>query len=109
MIGKPPHEAYAQAGQYYKRLLQCRWEFGAPYLGYGEMLRPPRIEGELPNVNASTSYGPLEVKAVEGSAWKAPDGTVGVFLLNYDEENAHEATWHLDLTETGIDASKRFN
>ena len=107
MIGKPPYESFAKSGQYYKRLLKCRWEFGAPYLGYGEMLRPPQIDGDLPTVTASTSYGSLEVKAVEASAWKAPDGTIGVFLLNYDEEKAHEATWRLDLTETGIDASKK--
>ena len=107
MIGNPPYERFAASGRYYKRLLRCRWEFAAPYLGYGEMLRPPKIEGELPTITVKDTYHTFTAQAVEGSAWKAPDGTVGVFFLNYDDKNAHEATWSVDLAETGIDASKK--
>jgi hypothetical protein len=38
------------------------------------------------------------VKAVEGSAWRASDGTVGLFFLNYDTRE-HEFTWTTDLNE----------
>ena len=108
MIGKPPHEHHAPSGQYYKRLLACRWEFAAPYLGYGEMLRPPKVEGDLPTITDKDSYAPFTVQAVEGSAWKAPDGTIGVFFLNYDEKNAHTFTWTADLAEVaGIDSSTK--
>ena len=36
--------------------------------------------------------------AVEGSAWRAPDGTIGLFFLNYDQK-AHKFTWTQDLRE----------
>jgi len=108
MTGRPPYEHWAPAGQYYKRLLKCRWEFATPYLGYGEMLRPPRIEGELPTITEQAGYGPFTVKTIEGSAWKAPDGSVGVFFLNYDDKNAHTFTWTTDLAEVaGLDASNK--
>jgi len=92
-------------GDYYKKLLKCRWEFATPYLGYGEMLRLPRVEGDLPEISVVGDRGPFTVPAVEGSAWKAPDGSIGVFLLNYDDK-PHTFTWHMDLGETGIDRSR---
>ena len=108
MIGTPPNEAYAFLGAYYRRLLKCRWEFGAPYLGYGEMLRPPKITGDLPGITEKGGHGDFTVPAVEGSAWKAPDGSAGIFFLNYDEQNAHSFTWTADLAEVaGLDAAKR--
>jgi len=108
MMGKPPHENMASAGQFYKRLLRCRWEFGTPYLGYGEMLRLPKIEGDLPAITVPGTYVPIETKMIEGSAWRAPDGTVGVFFLNYDEKNAHTFTWTTDLAEVAeMDASTK--
>ena len=36
--------------------------------------------------------------AVAGSAWRAPDGTVGLFFLNYDRKT-HKFTWTHDLNE----------
>ena len=44
---------------------------------------------------------------VEGSAWKAPDGTVGIFFLNYDKKNPYDFTWTVNLAETGIYKSKK--
>jgi len=92
-------------GDYYKKLLNCRWQFATPYLGYGEMLRLPRVEGDLPEITVVGGRGPFTVRAVEGSAWKAPDGTIGLFFLNYDDK-PHEFTWSINLAETGIDRSR---
>jgi hypothetical protein len=106
MIGKAPYQQYAYLGEYYRRLLRCRWEFANPYLGWGEMLRPPGIAGDLPVISERDVYGPFTVPAVEGSAWKAPDGSVGLFFLNYDEKSAHTFTWTTDLAEiAGLDAT----
>ncbi len=96
---------FTNSGLYYKRLLDCRVAFATPYLGYGEMLRPPDISGSLPTVSMTGPYGSLDVPVVEGSAWKAPDGRVGLFFLNYDEDDAHEFIWSVDLAETGWDGS----
>lgn len=44
---------------------------------------------------------------MEGTAWRAPDGSVGIFFFNYDDE-PHPFTWKTDVAEiTGLDASKR--
>ena len=72
------------------------------------MLRPPRIQGDLPTITAPGAYGPFTVPSVQGSAWRAPDGSVGIFILNYDRENAHDITWTQDLNEiAGISANDK--
>ena len=100
------HGGFLAPGPYYRDLLKCRWLFGTPYLGYGEMLRPPQIEGDLAKVTGVSSNEEFTVPVVEGSAWKAPDGTIGLFFLNYDEKKPYDFTWTVDLAETGIGNSK---
>ena len=102
---------FGEMGSYYRNLLRCHSQFARPYLGYGEMLRPPKIVGDLPLL-AGTACGQYQpafpVKAVEGSAWRAPDGTVGVFFLNYDKAQEHTFTWTQDLNEiAGIGKDQR--
>ena len=95
--GVPEDQKWLPHAQYYIKLLHCHYYFGRPYLAYGEMLRPPRIEGDLPPIVDDTECSPYD--PVEGSIWKAPDGSVGVFLLNYDTVRAHEFSWTVDLRE----------
>jgi len=97
--GDPEYQDRVQHAQYYVKLLRCHYHFGQPYLAYGEMLRPPRIDGDLPTVTGQTGYGSYTVPVVEGSARRAPDGSVGVFFLNYDKEQSHEFSWTVDLRE----------
>ena len=93
---------------YYRKLLRCHHDFGKPYLVYGEMLRPPRIEGDVPAIDTAPRWQLSPVPAVEGSAWRAPDGSVGIFLTSYDKEKAREVTWSVDLEEgAGWDAETR--
>ena len=40
----------------------------------------------------------LKLPAIEGTAWRSPDGRVGVFFVNYDDQ-PHEFSWELDLSE----------
>ena len=89
---KDPTHEHAWFAKYYRKLLQCHYHFGRPYLAYGEMLRPPRFEGDP------------SAEIVLGSAWKAPDGSVGIFLLSHEREKTHEWSWSVDLLEgTGWD------
>lgn len=90
---------YQKLGPWYRDLLRCRWEFAWPYLGAGEMLRPPKIEGDLPAVTQAGAYGDFTLLVVDATAWLARDGSVGVFFLNYDGDNAYEFTWSADLGE----------
>ncbi len=89
--GKSPRIA-----QWYRKLIRCHHEFARPYLGYGEMLRPPVIEGDLPVTTHKGPYGPFQARAVEGSAWRAPDGSIGVFFINYADQ-PHRFTWKIDV------------
>jgi hypothetical protein len=102
--------AVGEMGVYYRNLLRCNVAFAHPYLAYGEMLRPPQIEGDLPVLPGSACgqyQAAFPVKAIEGSAWQAFDGSVGLFFLNYDSRE-HEFTWTTDLNEfAGLDKSRK--
>jgi len=102
--GNTKYESYKRNAQYYRKLLHCHYKFARPYLAYGEMLRPPTITG-IPTITSRDGNGPYTVPVVEGSTWRAPDGSVGIFFLNYDKEQAHEFSWSVDLGE-GADWDK---
>ena len=108
-IATSPAASYRRAGPYYRQLIRCHWEFARPYLVYGEMLRPPKIEGAFPLIPVPDFHeAPREVEAVEGSAWRAPDGTVGLFFLNYHDDTEYEFSWTKDLNEiAGIGADNK--
>jgi len=93
------NETYKVIAPWYRDLLRCHWEFARPYLGCGEMLRPPKIEGQIDAITSKGPYGPFTVPAVQGSMWRATDGSVGIFILNYHMEKAYEITWSVDLNE----------
>jgi len=93
------NDTYKIIAPWYRDLLRCHWEFARPYLGSGEMLRPPKIEGEIETITSKGPYGPFTVLAVEGSAWRAADGSVGIFIMNYDMKNTYQVTWSVDLNE----------
>ena len=104
-------EEWAHLGVLYRKLIRCHWHFGQPYLSTGRMLRPPKVHGadgdELPILTGPTPYGDYAAVAVEASAFLAPDGSVGVFILNH-EDKPHHIEWSIDLNEiVGIDASRQ--
>lgn len=88
-------------------LIRCHHEFAKPYLGYGEMLRPPAVTGDLPTVTAKGTDGPFTTQAVEGTAWRAHDGSVGIFFFNFEGE-PQKFNWTKDVAEiAGFDTSTR--
>ena len=97
--GDPKLKKWLPHARNYLKLLYCSYHFARPYLTYGRMLRPPRIEGELPTVHIESPRGSWRVSALDASAWQAPDDSVGVFILNYDQKQAHEFSWIVDLKE----------
>ncbi len=92
--------------KWYGNLIRCTHDFARPYLGYGEMLRMPVLTGDLPETTSPGIDQPFTSRAVEGTAWKAIDGSVGLFFFNYDSQ-PHKFTWKVDLTEAGLGASKK--
>ena len=100
--------ARPETTQWYRNLLRCSHEFARPYLGYGEMLRSPVVSGDLPTLTTQEGpNGPVTARAVEGTAWRASDGSVGIFFFNY-ENQAHRFTWETNLADiAGFDAAKQ--
>ncbi len=92
--------------KWYGNLMRCTHDFARPYLGYGEMLRMPVVSGDLPENTAPGIDGPFTYKAVEGTAWKALDGSVALFFFNYDTQ-PHNFTWKANLAEAGLGAPKK--
>lgn len=80
----PEHRA---KGEYFRRLAHARMR-AAPFLGYGQMLRPPTITCDA--VVSAEWYGESALEhsvtwsAVGGACWRAPDGRIGVIFTNYD-------------------------
>ena len=100
--------SYEKLGPWYRDLLRCRWEFGWPYLGAGEMLRPPKIEGDIPTITQKGGYGDFTLPSVDATAWRASNGSVGIFFLNYDGEKKYDFAWSTDLGEfAGIPADRK--
>ncbi len=87
---RPDIPTYApETSEYYRRLVRT-YHHAKPWLLYGEMLPPPRILTDLPVVASVWRYKeplPVELPAVLASAWRAPDGTVGIVLANISQED----------------------
>ncbi len=65
---------------------------GRKFLTYGELVDLVQADNTLPTVTETwpdQSNNPREatLPAVQGAIWKAEDGTLGVFLVNYREED----------------------
>ena len=61
------------------------------YLTYGQMVRPPQSLQPIPLIDAPAwnrgsrdNPPPLRIDSIERAAWRASDGTVALFLMNYD-------------------------
>ena len=78
---------------------------GSDYLALGEMLRPPKLSGSFARHktvwrNFATEI-PVDWPSVQGSLWKAPDGSLGLALVNLHTE-AQQVTFEIDRTDTGL-------
>ena len=99
--------ALPASAQWQHDLIRCHHEFARPYLGYGEMLRPPVVIGNLPELTEQGIDGPFTARAVEGMAWRAADGSVGIFFFNYQDQ-PHQFSWTKDVAEiAGFDAATK--
>ncbi len=77
-----------EEAEFVRRVVSAR-RAGAKFLRYGRMLRPLRLARPLPSVQTRRYHGPKRVMstpavlpAVLSSVWRAPDGEVGVVLVN---------------------------
>lgn len=94
--------------QYLKDLAQA-FSSARKFLLLGEMLRPPKIEGDNPKLSAVWREGkkPVEMPAVGCTTWKAPDGTLGLAFTNCDSK-PHSIRYELDVTDYGLPMDARY-
>ena len=83
-------------GPFFRRLARLRYAL-LPYLSWGEMARPPVVEGDIPNVTADWAwrhYWPVTDSALQRGAWKSSDGGLALILVNVTNE---AISGHLDF------------
>ncbi len=77
------------AGPYLKQLAKLRYEL-TDYLADGEMLRPPALIGEIPDVTTTWPWysgdGKVTLKGVQTGAWQAKDGRIVLLFANILDE-----------------------
>jgi hypothetical protein len=78
-------------------------------LFYGEMVRPPKLEGDNPILSASWSANQknTDMSAVSHSAWKAEDGTLGLVFTNMDN-SAHTISYSVDTKQYKLPQGKKY-
>ena len=98
-----------KAANYLKRLGKAR-RSAKKFLLYGEMLSPPKLEKELPTISSewwSTGSGgatfspTITSPSVLYSAWKAPDGTIGLVFTNISK-SPQTVSYSLNLKDYGL-------
>ena len=78
-----------------------------PYLSSGEMMRPPELIGQIPEVSADWEWawpdktGIITDSAVQQGAWKSPDGNIAFIFANVSDDNI-SFTWRLDPSRYGF-------
>jgi len=79
------------------------------FLLFGEMVRPPELKGDNPNVSALWREGqkPVEMPSVGCTAWKAPDGTLGLAFTNCDD-SPHSVSYEFDVTDYGLPQGEQY-
>jgi hypothetical protein len=78
---------------------------GSNYLALGEMLRAPKLTGNFARYKTTwrnfASLFPIDWPAVQGSLWKAPDGSLGLALVNL-HTSPQTVTFEIDRRDAGL-------
>ena len=89
-----------------KRLIQLRWQLRR-YFNAGQMLRPPKLDGDVPTVRADWQwYGECWVTtdAVLTGAWRLADERKAVLLFANVSDETVELAIDVDLKQYGFDS-----
>ncbi|MBN1422307.1 MAG: hypothetical protein JXP34_26265 [Planctomycetes bacterium] len=90
-------------GPYLRRVARLRHLLRA-CLAEGAMLRPPRIDGDVPEVTADWRWSgewPVTRRAVRTGAWKARDGRIAIIAANVTGDR-FGVTLRFDPAEYGL-------
>ncbi len=82
---------------YYRQLIAMRKRFYSQ-IGVGEMLRPPQVVSNVPDVVEKVNKKKFAYPAVTASAWRSSSGVTCAFFTNASSQNA-KFTFTLDKNE----------
>jgi len=110
-----PASKYADKMEFMRKLARCwRQEIGGKHLGYGQLLRPLRFAAPDPMPAASYTAprckykgGLIAVAALQAGVFLAPDGSLGVFVVNVTDAPV-SARFDLSPDRYPIDSSKPY-
>ena len=92
----------------YLKVLAEAFAASQKFLSYGEMLRPPNLEGDIPVLKGEYSQDSIvEMSAVLCSAWKAEDGTMGLVFTNFDT-SPHRVSYAVNLLDFGLPRAEEY-
>jgi len=71
-------------GPFMRRMARLRHVL-REFLAEGRMMRPPRLEGAIPDVTADWQWSgqwPVTLRAIQSGAWRARDGRLALIFVN---------------------------
>ncbi|MBN1290728.1 MAG: hypothetical protein JXB48_02735 [Candidatus Latescibacteria bacterium] len=82
-------ESDIKTAEYLRRAARMRYEF-IPFLSWGEMMRPPEVQGNIPEITAEWAWAREEKmvtdSSVQSGAWKSPDGRIVFIFANASDD-----------------------
>jgi len=94
-------------GPFLRRLARLRHAL-LPYLSWGEMARPPVVEGDIPQISADWGWrkgGIITDTALQRGAWRSPEGKLALIFVNVLGEPL-EATLRFDAATYGLEGEQ---
>lgn len=95
-------------GPFFRRMARLRYAL-LRYLSWGEMARPPALEGDIPEVTADWAWRDewlVTDSAIQRGAWRARDGRVALIFVNVTD-GPLSAMLRFDGTDYGFPAARR--
>ena len=89
---------------FFRQVVALRWKFRR-YFYLGELARPPKLTGEIPQVSADWKWGGGRVitsPAVQGGAWRIPAEKKTVLFFTNVADKPVEVTVDFDAGEYGV-------
>ncbi|MFQ6132489.1 MAG: DUF6259 domain-containing protein [Armatimonadota bacterium] len=94
-------------GPFLRRMARLRHAL-LPYLSWGEMARPPKVAGDIPDVTADWAWRgewPITDTALQRGAWKSRDGRLALIFVNVTDQPLG-ATLRFDGEDYGLGPAK---
>ncbi len=104
----PKQAVEPQNLEFLRKAIQVRWNHRR-YFYAGEMARPPRLSGDVPQVRADWQWSgewPVTTDAVLTGAWRLPAENRVLLLFANVSDSAVKARCVLDLEEYGLTQSQ---